>query len=56
MMTFIGIYLVVGMACYFFLTYDDAKEDVSLIGKAIFLLISPPYLIYILLKMVTSKK
>jgi len=54
-MIFIGIYLIVGMACYFFLTYDDAKENVSIFGKAIFLLISPPYLVYLLLKSVTSR-
>lgn len=53
---FIGIYLVIGMGCYFFLTYDDAKEKVSLIGKVMFLLISPPYLVYLILKSVTSSK
>ena len=56
MIIFIGVYLVIGMACYFFLTYDDVKEKVSIFGKAVFLLISPIYLVYILLKGVTFRK
>ena len=53
--TFIGVYLIIGMACYFFLTRESSKQKSNFIGRTLFVLISPIKLIVILLEMVTTR-
>lgn len=54
MMILLGIYIVLAMFCYHFLTFQEAKDKASTFGVIVFMVISPIYLLYLLIKGVTK--
>ena len=54
MIYLIGVYIITGMFCYHFLTFQEAKEKATTIGGFVFMLISPIYLGYLLFKNITK--
>lgn len=52
----IGIYLVISIIIYFLVIYDDVKANTTFITRGIFLIISPIYMAWLLIKFVIFKQ